>query len=114
MIDEIELIVVGRVTDNVRNLLFENFNNIRSKGLGRVNLRLFTEESLSKYLEGIRDLLLSNMVISIRLYEHGSHELSNVLDQLAKQGKEIIVLSDETFAPQIKDLPFTKEEPKKS
>ncbi|MEM0217716.1 MAG: hypothetical protein QXD66_01370 [Candidatus Nezhaarchaeales archaeon] len=104
MADEIEFVVVGRVTDNVKNLLFENFNNIKSKGFRRVNLRFFTDEAPLRCLEEVRDLLLSNMVVSIKLYEHGLHKLSNVLNQLAKQGKKIVILSDEALTPKIKDL----------
>ncbi|MEM0217655.1 MAG: hypothetical protein QXM73_02740 [Candidatus Nezhaarchaeales archaeon] len=104
MTDEVELIVVGRVTGNVKNSLFENLNDIKSKGFRRVNLRFFTEEAPLRYLEEVRDLLLSNMVASIKLYEHELHELSNVLNQLARQGKKIVILSDETLTPKIKDL----------
>lgn len=104
MTDEIELVVVGRVTDNVRNLLFENFNSIRSKGFRRVNIRFFTDELPLRYFEGVRDLLLSNMVVSIKLYEHELHELPNVLSQLIRQGKKIVLVSDEALTPQTKDL----------
>lgn len=95
MTDEVELVVVGRITDNVKKLLFENFNSVRSKGFRRVNLRFFTEELPLRYLEGVRDLLLSNMVVSIKLYEYELNELPNALDQLVKQGKEIVLISDE-------------------
>lgn len=99
MINEVELVIVGRVTDGVRKTLFENFNNIRSKGFKRVNLRFFTEEPPLKCLEEVRDLLLSNIVLSINLYEHELKELRNVLGQLIRQGKNIVLVGDKELLP---------------
>lgn len=105
MTKEVELIVVGKVTDDVKRLLFENFNVIRSKGCKRMNLRFFTEDLPLRYLEEVRDLLLSNIVLSINLYEHELKDLSMVLDQLIKQGKNVVLVSDrEGLSPQVAEL----------
>lgn len=105
MTSEIELVVIGKVTDDVKRSLFENFNNIRSKGFKRVNFRFFTEELPLRYLEEVRDLLLSNVILSINLYEHELKSLSDVLNQLIKQGKNIVLVGDrETLPHQVADL----------
>lgn len=105
MINEVELVIVGKVTDSVKKSLFETFNNIRSKGFKRINLRFFTEELPLRYLEVVRDLLLSNIVLSINLYEHELKELPNMLGQLIKQGKNIVLVSsEEALTPQVADL----------
>lgn len=105
MTNEIELIVVGRLTDDVKRALYENFNNIRSKGFKRVNFRFFTGDIPLRYLEEVRDLLLSNMILSINLYEYELKSLSDVLNQLIKQGKNVILVGDTKAVPhQVADL----------
>lgn len=105
MTNEIELIVVGKVTDDAKKSLLEIFNSIRSRGFRRINLRFFTEGPPLRYLEDMRSLLLSNMVISINLYEHELKELPDMLNQLIKQGKNMILVTDEkSLPPQAVDL----------
>ncbi len=92
---EIELVIIGEVTDNVKRTLFESFNTIRSKGFRRVNLRVFVRSAPLRYLEVLRDVLLANMVTSVRLYEHDLNEVHSSLEQLVREGKEVVVISDE-------------------
>jgi|GEM_PF-1361366 len=95
MSDHVELIIVGEVTDNVKKALFENFNALRSKGVKKVNLRIFTQSAPLKYIEELREVLLANMITSVRLYEHDLSEVSGVLEQMVRGGKEVVVISDE-------------------
>jgi hypothetical protein len=95
MNDEVELAIVGVVTDGVKRALLENLNALKSKGVKRISLRVFTRNAPLKYLEGLREVLLANMVTSIRVYEHDLGELHNTLKQLVKGGKEVIVTSGE-------------------
>jgi len=95
MNSEVELVIVGEVTDNVKKALFEKFNALRSRGVKRVNLRVFARSAPLRYLEGLRDVLLANMVTSVRLYEHDLSELGRVLGQLVREGKELVAISGE-------------------
>jgi len=105
MSDEVELAIIGKVTDNARRALLETFNALRSKGVKKVNLRAFTQSAPLKCIEGLREALLVNMVTSVRLYEHDLSELHDVLKRLVKEGKEVLVISDEEpLRSQVLDL----------
>lgn len=95
MSDHVELIIIGGVTENVKKALLEDFNALRSKGVKKVNLRIFTQSAPLKYIEGLREVLLANMIASVRLYEHDLSEVGRVLEQMVRGGKEVVVISDE-------------------
>jgi len=95
MSGDVELVIIGEVTDSVKRALFEKFNALRSKGVKRVNLRVFARSTPLRYLEGLRDFLLANMVTSVRLYEHDLSEVRRILEELVRGGKEVVVFSDE-------------------
>lgn len=95
MNDEVELAIVGEVTDGVKRAVLENLNALRSKGVRRVSLRVFARNAPLRSLECLREVLFTNMVTSIRLYEHDLGELHDMLKQLVKGGKEIILISGE-------------------
>jgi hypothetical protein len=102
---EVELAIVGEVTDSIKKALLENLNALRSMGVRRVSLRIFTRSAPLKYLEGLREVLLANMVTSIRLYEHDLSGLRSVLERLVREGKEVIVVSgEEPLKSRILDL----------
>ena len=95
MSDHVELIIIGGVTENVKKALLEDFNALRSKGIKKVNLRIFTQSAPLKYIEGLREVLLANMITSVRLYEHDLSEVGRVLEQMVRGSKEVVVISDE-------------------
>ncbi|MEM4576008.1 MAG: hypothetical protein QW701_00950 [Candidatus Nezhaarchaeales archaeon] len=98
MMDDVELIVIGDVTDSIKKLLLDNVKNLISRGVRMINLRFFTEKVPVRYLEDVRDVLLENIVVSIRIYEHKLNELNDEIHRLAKSCKEVIVISSEEQA----------------
>lgn len=95
MMNDVELIVIGDVTDDIKKVILDNMKNLISRGVRMVNLRFFTEKVPIRYLEDIREILLENIVVSIRIYEHRLNELNDEIYRLAKNRKEIIVISGE-------------------
>jgi hypothetical protein len=105
MNDEVELAIVGEASNSVKKALVNSLKDLRSNGVKRVSLRVFTRSTPLKCLEELREVLLANMVTSIRLYEHNLNELRNTLEQLTKVGKEVIVISgEEPLRSQVLDL----------
>lgn len=93
-VGEAEILIIGNVTNKVKNLFTEHLKALRSKGFAKVNIHIFTSEPL-KYLEELRDPILENMIISIRLYEHDINELGVWINQLTRGDRTVILIIDE-------------------
>ena len=101
--NEAEVLIIGKVTSEVRKAIIEQMRILRSKGVSKIYIHVFEQKASLSYLEELREPLLNNIVISIRLYQHDVNEVANMLKHQSREAPKIIIadrrsLSDNTLS----------------
>ncbi len=102
-INEAEVLIIGKVTSEVRKAITEQMRILRSKGINKIYIHVFEQKTNLSYLEELREPLLDNIVVSIRLYQHDVNEVANMLKHQSGDAPRIIIadrrsLSDNTLS----------------
>ena len=106
-INEAEVLIIGKVTSEVRKAITEQMRILRSKGVNKIYIHVFEPKNSLSYLEELRDPLLDNMVVSIRLYQHDVNEVENMLKHQSEETPRIIIADRRSLSDNI--LPLLNE-----